>query len=187
MDSSIEWLEPIYSFNSSVMLQKREQQVNAFQNDPKVRVAVLSITAAGVALTLTAAATVWFAEMHWTPGLLTQAEDRVHRLGQKANVSILYFVARDTLDDILWQLALEKFKAVGEMVDGFSDTIDVHGNDDVALLDVSLAFESDDEEQSMNQFIVDDESEGEEKSFDSNRLTDDVESDDETTYGEASF
>ena len=62
---------------------------------------------------------------------------------------------------LLWQLALEKFKAV-----------DVHGNDDVALLDVSLAFESDDEEQStINQFIVDDDSEGEENSFDSNRLS----------------
>ena len=145
--------------------------MDAFQND-----------AAGVALTLTAAATVWFSEMHWTPGLLLQAEDRVHRLGQKANVSILYFVARDTLDDILWQLALEKFKAVGEMVDGFSDTIDVHGNDDVALLDVSLASESDEE-----QFIANDDSEGEENSFDSNSLSNAVESDDETTDGEASF
>ena len=59
-----------------------------------------------VALTLTAAAKVWFAEMHWTPGLpvLLQAEDRVHhRLEeQKANVSILYFAAprESTLDDI---------------------------------------------------------------------------------------
>jgi hypothetical protein len=66
---------------------------------------------------------------------------------------------------------LENFKAVGEMVDGFSDTIGVHGNDDVALLNVSLAFESDDEEQSINQFIVDDDSEGEENYFDSNRLS----------------
>ena len=138
----------------------------------------MSITAAGVALTLTAAATVWFAEMHWTPGLLTQAEDRVHRLGQKANVSILYFVARDTLDDILWQLALAKFKAVGEMVDGVHGTIDVHDNDDVGLLDVSLAFESDDDdEQSMKNFIVESECE--------DGLIDD-ESDDETTYGDAS-
>ena len=94
----------------------------------------------------------------------------------------LYFVARGTLHDILWQLALEKFKAVGEMVDGVHDTIDVHCNDVDNLLNVSLTLKSEDEKSSTKQFIVDDISEGEENSFESNRLRDDNESDDDTTY-----
>ena len=51
---------------------ERHASVEKFQSDETVRVAVLSILAAGVGITLTAASTVVFAEMHWTPGVLEQ-------------------------------------------------------------------------------------------------------------------
>lgn len=53
---------------------ERSQLVSKFQDDDSVRVAILSIKAAGVGLTLTAASTVVFAEMTWTPGEIIQAE-----------------------------------------------------------------------------------------------------------------
>ena len=37
----------------------RQEQMMLFQSDPTVRIAILGITAAGVAITLTAASTVW--------------------------------------------------------------------------------------------------------------------------------
>jgi SWI/SNF-related matrix-associated actin-dependent regulator of chromatin subfamily A-like protein 1 len=61
--------------------ETRHEYVTKFQNEKSCKVALLSITAACLGLTLTAASTVVFAEVHWTPALMQQAEDRTHRIG----------------------------------------------------------------------------------------------------------
>ncbi|KAJ1617832.1 P-loop containing nucleoside triphosphate hydrolase protein [Pavlovales sp. CCMP2436] len=58
--------------DGSVPPAERTRLVNLFQNQRDVRVALLSVTAAGQGLTLTAASTVIFVELHWTPGVLLQ-------------------------------------------------------------------------------------------------------------------
>ena len=50
----------------------RSQAVELFQAEPAVRVALVAISAGGTALTLTAASTVVFLELFWTPGALLQ-------------------------------------------------------------------------------------------------------------------
>eukprot|EP00957_Ditylum_brightwellii_P208032 15355580-Ditylum_brightwellii.AAC.1 len=100
------------------MPKVRQESISSFQNDPTVRVAVLGITAAGVAVTLTASSNIWFAELFWTPAIMIQAEDRCHRIGQQSNVRCVYFQTRDTLDEILWRLIEKKFRALGEFVEG---------------------------------------------------------------------
>jgi len=52
---------------------KRHALVMQFQEKKDVRVAVLSIKAAGAGLTLTAASTVVFGELSWCPGALSPA------------------------------------------------------------------------------------------------------------------
>lgn len=66
------------------------------------------MTAAGVGITLTAASIVVFAELHWNPQLMKQAEDRAHRVGQKDSVDVKIVVARQTADDVIWKLINEK-------------------------------------------------------------------------------
>ncbi|EGG19971.1 SNF2-related domain-containing protein [Cavenderia fasciculata] len=96
----------------------REANVTRFQNQPKCQVALLSITAAGTGLTLTASSLVVFAELYWTPGVLRQAEDRVHRIGQKNEVNIHYLIGKGTLDDRIWPMICNKLEVIGETLDG---------------------------------------------------------------------
>uniref|UniRef100_A0A674AFX3 SWI/SNF-related matrix-associated actin-dependent regulator of chromatin subfamily A-like protein 1 n=1 Tax=Salmo trutta TaxID=8032 RepID=A0A674AFX3_SALTR len=86
----------------------RQQLCDRFQFTDKSCVAVLSITAANMGITLHSAALVVFAELFWNPGIMIQAEDRVHRIGQTSNVDIHYLVAKGTADDYLWPMIQEK-------------------------------------------------------------------------------
>ena len=90
-----------------------------FQSDSNCKVALLSITAACLGLTLTAASTVIFAEVHWTPAMMLQAEDRAHRIGQEANhVNIMYLFGENTLDEILFPMVQFKNDVVSSTLDG---------------------------------------------------------------------
>lgn len=55
--------------------EERTIQCSRFQENPRCRAAVLSVTAAGTGLTLTAASRVFFAELFWNPGALAQVRD----------------------------------------------------------------------------------------------------------------
>jgi len=93
--------------------------MDLFRNDAEYRVAILSITAAGTGLNFTPCHAVVFAELHFTPGLLGQAEDRVHRIGQTQNVSVKYLIAKKTLDEYIWKQHIEgKLDVIGAALDG---------------------------------------------------------------------
>ncbi|KAM7463221.1 hypothetical protein LguiA_031342 [Lonicera macranthoides] len=103
----------------------RQGLVTDFQEKDAIRAAVLSIKAGGVGLTLTAASTVIFAELSWTPGDIIQAEDRAHRIGQVSSVNIYYLLANDTVDDIIWDVVQSKLENLGQMLDGHENSLEV--------------------------------------------------------------
>lgn len=78
--------------DGSVTGEKRTAAVARFQADPKTRVFLGQIKAAGVGLTLTAAADVLFNDLTWLPADMHQAEDRCHRIGAKEQVQVQYIV-----------------------------------------------------------------------------------------------
>ncbi|KAH9398643.1 SWI/SNF- matrix-associated actin-dependent regulator of chromatin sub A-like protein 1 [Tyrophagus putrescentiae] len=92
----------------------RQEACDVFQTNKNFNVALLSITACSTGLNLTAANTVIFAEIFWNPGVLAQAEDRTHRIGQESEVRVIYLVARKTIDELMWPLIKRKLDVLNK-------------------------------------------------------------------------
>jgi hypothetical protein len=111
--------------DGSTPSRERHAAVARFQTDATVRCAVLSVTACGQGITLTASSEVVFAELCWTPAVLQQAEDRAHRIGQRSAVNIRYLIAPGTIDDVMWPLLSRKLRCLGRALDGAAVGLEV--------------------------------------------------------------
>ncbi|MHB1537495.1 MAG: DEAD/DEAH box helicase [Solirubrobacteraceae bacterium] len=109
----------------------RDAAVQAFQGDPATRVFLGSVTAAGVGITLTAASDVIIAEQDWTPAVLDQAEDRLHRIGQAECVTALHVLAAGTVDEAIAALVERKRVVIDSVLAPGTLTLTA-ANDDAA-------------------------------------------------------
>jgi SWI/SNF-related matrix-associated actin-dependent regulator 1 of chromatin subfamily A len=97
--------------------KERDEAVVAFQNDPKVKLFVGGLLAAGLGLTLTASAHAIFAEQSWVPSHVSQAEDRLHRIGQLEPVLVHHLVWNGSLDAHMVKMLVEKQNIADQALD----------------------------------------------------------------------
>ena len=105
----------VVTFHGDTPMDERQNAVDVFQDDPNCRIFLGTIKAAGVGITLTAASHVIFAELDPTPGNMSQAESRPHRIGQKNAVFVEHLVWDGTLDARMCRLLIAK-QAVSDKV-----------------------------------------------------------------------
>lgn len=86
----------------------RQNAIDSFQDNPDCRVIICGLRAGNVGINLTSAAYVIFAELDWSPAIHRQAEDRLHRIGQKKTVFSHYLVGVGTFDEILSGVLVNK-------------------------------------------------------------------------------
>jgi SWI/SNF-related matrix-associated actin-dependent regulator 1 of chromatin subfamily A len=74
------------------------------------------VTACGTGLNLTRANIAVFAELAWSHGSVLQAEDRIHRIGQTSDVRVIYLLARDTSDEVMWRQMQSKHEVLASTI-----------------------------------------------------------------------
>lgn len=100
---------------------EKQNAVDRFQAG-QAQLAICSIKAAGVGLTLTKSSNVAFIEFPWTYSDCCQCEDRAHRIGQKDNVTCYYLLGRNTIDYYLYSI-IHKKKSIANQILGCDDDI----------------------------------------------------------------
>jgi SWI/SNF-related matrix-associated actin-dependent regulator of chromatin subfamily A-like protein 1 len=89
-----------------------------FQSDPKCRVFVGQVVAAGTAITLTAAHQVMFVEADWTPANNQQAAMRCHRIGQTKPVTVRFVGMANSIDERIQRVLKQKTRVLTKLFDG---------------------------------------------------------------------
>lgn len=122
----VEFLQTIYEkfkklsvlVNGSVQQKKRQALFDSFVSNPKIRLFIGNIQAAGVGWNGQVACHVAFGELPDTPGELSQAADRAHRFGQTRTVQCHYLVSENTIEEKMCDVLMGKQKVLSSVLDG---------------------------------------------------------------------
>jgi SWI/SNF-related matrix-associated actin-dependent regulator 1 of chromatin subfamily A len=104
----------------------RQNAVDEFQTNDKIKVFVGNLKAAGVGITLTSAEAVIMNDLSFVPAEHAQAEDRAYRYGQKNNVLVYYPIFENTIEGVIYDILNTKKKIIGTVMgDEVSESGDV--------------------------------------------------------------
>jgi SNF2 family DNA or RNA helicase len=95
----------------------RGAAMDTFRDDSSILVILVSITAGGLGLNLTSANKVYVMEPQYNPAAEAQAVDRVHRLGQKREVTTTRYVMNDSFEEKMLELQEKKKKLASISLD----------------------------------------------------------------------
>jgi SNF2 family DNA or RNA helicase len=101
----------------------RQQQIDSFQNG-ETKLMIAGLRAGNVGINLTRAKYVIFAELDWSPAIHLQAEDRLHRIGQKNTVFAYYLIGNGTLDEHVAQVLVDKSYEIDSIMDNKAESFE---------------------------------------------------------------
>jgi SNF2 family DNA or RNA helicase len=94
----------------------RQAQVETFQNNPNIKLFLISLKAGGLGLNLTAADYVFILDPWWNPAVEDQAVDRAYRIGQQKTVFTYKMITLGTVEEKILNLQKTKRKLANSLI-----------------------------------------------------------------------
>ncbi len=114
--------------------KNREEQVDLFQNDPSVRIFLVSLKAGGTGLNLTEADYVFLVDPWWNPAVENQAIDRAHRIGQTKKVMAIRLITPNTIEEKIMELQKRKRELSNDLIHTDTNVLKQLSKDDLLTL-----------------------------------------------------
>jgi len=112
--------------DGSTSKTQRQEAIDKFQEDEKIKVFVGNIKSAGTGITLTSGEAVIMNDLSFLPSDMAQAEDRAYRYGQKNNVLVYYPLFENTLEGIIYDIVNNKKRIIATVMgDGAQDETNI--------------------------------------------------------------
>lgn len=96
--------------SGGVNQKDKDTAIREFQNNQEIKLCFATMKAIGLGIELTAASTAVFLDKWWTPDVNTQAEDRLHRIGQHNPVVIITLWSKGKSEQHIENMISDKAK-----------------------------------------------------------------------------
>lgn len=114
--------------SGAVAQSERGEMVRRFQTDPQCKVFIAQLQTAGLGITLHAADTSIFYSADYNWASYDQCKARLHRIGQKNNVTHIHLVGKGTVDETIYKSLRGKEDIASDIVDNWRKYFDVENN-----------------------------------------------------------
>ena len=97
-------------------VDERIEMVDEFNENPNIKVFLISLKAGGTGLNLTGADMVIHYDPWWNISTENQATDRAYRIGQKNNVQVYKLITKDSIEEKIYELQQKKAELIDNML-----------------------------------------------------------------------
>ena len=120
-----------FKLTGSTKVDERIKLVDEFNENPDIKVFLISLKAGGTGLNLTGADMVIHYDPWWNISTENQATDRAYRIGQKNNVQVYKLITKNSIEEKIYELQQRKAELADNMLDTKTTFINKLSKDEI--------------------------------------------------------
>lgn len=123
-----------FKLTGSTKVEERIDLVDEFNQNPEIKVFLVSLKAGGTGLNLIGADMVIHYDPWWNVSSENQATDRAYRIGQKNNVQVYKLITKNSIEEKIYELQQKKTELIDNVLDTQATFINKLSKEDIMNL-----------------------------------------------------